>query len=83
MSQYNSPNVYISGNHRNNLGLRDSAYNETRENIYNRQKDLHKGIEIDVPELVQGDEDYQVEEASDRESMNEIDNVRKYRIQLV
>ena len=75
MSQFNS-NIYIN-RQADNQGLRESAYNESRENIYNKQKDLHKDIEIDVPELVQGDDDYQVEEQPDRESTNELNNVRK------
>jgi len=75
MSQFNS-NIYIN-RQADNQGLRESAYNESRENIYNKQKDLHKDIEIDVPELVQGDDDYQVEEPSDRESTDELNNVSK------
>jgi len=68
--------LYMSGYSRkgDQMGLRDSGYNETRENIYNKQKDLHKEIEIDVPELEYGQEDYQVDESSNRESMNEINN---------
>jgi hypothetical protein len=73
MSQYNNANIYIN-RQADNQGLRESAYHESRENIYNKQKDLHKDIEIDVPELVQEDDDYQIEEQSDRESMNEVNN---------
>lgn len=76
MSQYNNANIYIN-RQADNQGLRESAYHESRENIYNKQKDLHRDIEIDVPELVQDNDDYPIEEQSDRESMNEVENVRK------
>ena len=68
----------MSGQKKDLNRSRELFYNESRENAYNRQKDLRREIEIDVPELI-GNDDYPTEQyTEERESIMDKNNVRAY-----
>lgn len=68
----------MSGQKKDVNRSRELFYNESRENAYNRQKDLRREIEIDVPELISND-DYPTEQyTEERESIMDKNNVRVY-----
>ena len=65
-----------AGQKKDHSGSKEFLYNESRENIYNRQKDLHNDIEIDVPELVDREETQTGEDALIEESFNQRNEVK-------
>jgi len=60
---------------KNTIKALESYYNESRENAYNRQKDLNKDIEIDVPELIDREESHPQEEGWERDDINDLNDV--------